>query len=339
MNEAAVSEEAAVLAFLADPHSYPDQPEDVEAIETHMSRVFLAGGRVYKLKKPIRLSFLDYTTLNSRRQSCQRELVLNNRLAPGVYLEVLPVVRRADGTFALGGEEKPIDWLLVMRRLSTERLLDEAIRNGEIVPKDIEAICDSLGSFYAEAARIDCAESEYRESWRALIELVRESLCDPQFALPQDEVSQVTHGLSSFLESKWHLIASRLSAGCIVDGHGDLRPEHIYLGPPVAIIDRLEFDDRLRRTDPFDELAFLAIECGMLGANWIGRRLIDGVSTRLNDRPPAELLNFYRCYRAALRARLTIEHLRDQAPRTPERWPRQARAYLRVAQHALSHKG
>ncbi|HLO20429.1 MAG TPA: hypothetical protein VK192_08040 [Sphingomicrobium sp.] len=335
MNEADVSEEAAVLAFLADPHSYPDQPEHVEAIETHMSRVFLAGDRVYKLKKPIRLSFLDYTTLDSRRQSCERELQLNRRLAPSVYLEVLPLVRRADGTLALGGEEKPIEWVLVMRRLSTERLLQEAIRNGEIAPKDIEAICDALGSFYAEVTPIHCPESEFRESWRTLIELVERSLSDPQFALPADEVRKVTESLSSFLERKWHLIASRLSGGRIVDGHGDLRPEHIHLGPPVRIIDRLEFDDRLRRTDPFDELSFLALECGMLGAKWVGERLIDGVSTRLNDRPPDELLRFYRSYRAALRARLTIEHLRDPAPRTPERWPRLARAYLRIAlQHA-----
>lgn len=300
-----------------------------------MSRVFLAGDRVYKLKKPIRLSFLDYSTLDSRRRSCERELALNHRLAPGVYLGVLPLVRRADDSLALGGDEKVIDWLLVMRRLSAERLLDEAIRNGEIVAKDIEAICDALGSFYAEAARIDCPESEFRDGWRILIELVERSVSDPQFALPADEVGKVTHSLSSFLDREWHLIASRLQAGRIVDGHGDLRPEHIHLGPPVRIIDRLEFDDRLRRTDPFDELSFLALECEMLGAQWIGERLIDGVSTRLNDRPSQELLRFYRCYRAALRARLSIEHLRDPSPRTPDRWPRQARAYLRIAaQHA-----
>jgi len=336
VNEADVSEEAAVLAFLADPHSYPGQPEHVEAIETHMSRVFLTGDRVYKLKKPIRLSFLDYRRLDSRRQSCERELQLNRRLAPGVYLEILPLVRRGDGGFALGGEEKPVEWVLVMRRLSTERLLHEAIRKGEIVPPDIEAICDTLGPFYAEAAPIHCPESEFRESWRTLIELVEQSLTEPQFALPGDEVRKVTQSLSSFVEREWHLIASRLSGGRIVDGHGDLRPEHIHLGPPVRVIDRLEFDDRLRRTDPFDELSFLGLECGMLGAQWIGERLIDGVSIWLNDRPPGELLRFYRCYRAALRARLTIEHLRDPAPRTPERWPRLARAYLRVAaQHAL----
>lgn len=336
MNEAEISGEAAVLAFLADPRSYPDQPDRVDAIETHMSRVFLAGDRVYKLKKPIRLSFLDYSTLDSRRESCERELALNRRLAPGVYLAVLPLMRRADGAVAFGGEGKPIEWLLVMRRLSAERLLDETIRNGDIVPADIDATCDALGSFYTEAIRIDCPESKFQANWQSLIDLIEGSLSDPQFALPADQVRKVDLSLRTFLERDWQLIATRLKDRRIVDGHGDLRPEHVHLGPPVRIIDRLEFDERLRWTDPFDELSFLALECGILGAGWIGERLIDGVCARLDDRPPDALLRFYRCYRAALRARLTIEHLRDPAPRTPERWPRQARTYLQLAvQHAL----
>lgn len=336
MNETEVSEEAAVLTFLADPRSYPDHPDRVDAIETHMSRVFLVGDRVYKLKKPIHLSFLDYSTLDSRRLSCDRELALNRRLAPGTYLEVLPLVRRADGALALAGEGKPIEWLLVMRRLSAERLLDEAIRNGDIFPEDIDATCDALGSFYTEAIRIDCPESEFQANWQTLIDLIEGSLAYSQFALPADQVSKVNLSLRTFLERDWQLIATRLKDRRIVDGHGDLRPEHVHLGPPVRIIDRLEFDERLRWTDPFDELSFLALECGMLGAGWIGERLIEGVRARLGDRPPDALLRFYRCYRAALRARLTIEHLRDPAPRTPERWPRQARTYLQLAvQYAL----
>jgi len=336
VNEAELSREAAVLAFLADPCSYPDRPDRVDAIETHMSRVFLAGDRVYKLKKPIRLSFLDYSTLDSRRESCERELALNRRLAPGVYLEVVPLVRHADGALALGGEGKPIEWLLVMRRLSAARLLDEAIRNGDISPQDIDSTCDALGLFYAEASRIDCSQSWFRANWQTLIDLVEGSLSDPIFALPADQVRKVNESLRTFLERDWQLIATRLKDRRIVDGHGDLRPEHVHLGPPVRIIDRLEFDERLRWTDPFDELSFLALECGMLGAGWIGERLIDGVGARLDDRPPDALLRFYRCYRAALRARLSIEHLRDPSPRSPERWPRQARAYLQLAlQYAL----
>jgi aminoglycoside phosphotransferase family enzyme len=330
-----VAEEPRLLAFLADPRSYPGHPQRIETIETHMSRVFLAGSRVYKLKKPIRLSFVDLTTIDARRRSCERELALNQLLAPGVYLKVVPLVRRADDTLALGGKGESVDWLLVMRRLPAERLLHHAIGKGEVLPGDVDRICDLLGSFYAKAPPIACAASDIIASWRELIGLIEQSLMNPVFALPHDQAGKIVDGLRGFLERDAPLIVSRLEEGRIVDGHGDLRPEHIHLGPPVRVIDRLEFDDRIRRVDPFDEIGFLALECEMLGAPWIGRQLLDCLSARLDDRPPDRLVRFYRCYRAALRARLSIEHLRDPAPRTPERWPRQARAYLLMALKCL----
>lgn len=329
------AEEPSVLAFLACPRSYPECPSQVEAIETHMSRVFLAGDRVYKLKKPIRLSFVDFTTLDARRQSCERELALNQRLAPDVYLEVVPIIRGESGALAFGGEGAPVEWLLVMRRLSAEGLLHSAISKGEAGPDDVDRICEMLGGFYADASAVGCASADFLSNWRNLVGLLETSLTDPMFALPRDQVEEVIGGLRSFLERETSLITSRLETGRIVDGHGDLRPEHIHLGPPVLVIDRLEFDDRLRWADPFDEVEFLALECEMLGAPWIGPRLLACLAGRLDDRPPARLLRFYRCYRAALRARLTIEHLRDPAPRTPERWPRQARAYLDIAARSV----
>jgi uncharacterized protein len=329
------AEDTEVLAFLAEPGSYPNHPSQVEAIETHMSRVFLAGDRVYKLKKPIRLSFVDFTTLEARRQNCEREHALNQQLAPGVYLNVIPIVRRADGTLALEGRGVPVDWLLVMRRLPAERLLNHAIGKGEARPEDVDRICDRLGRFYAHASAAGCAIFDFLANWRNLVDLAERSLADPLFALPANQVKEVVRGLRSFLDRDASLIESRLETGRIVDGHGDLRPEHIHLGPPVLIIDRLEFDDRLRWADPFDEIEFLALECEMLGAPWIGRHLRGCIARRLNDPPPARLRSFYRCYRAALRARLSIEHLRDPAPQTPERWPHQARAYLRVARRSI----
>jgi len=330
-----LTEDPTVLAFLSDPRSYADHPACIQAIETHMSRVFLAGSRVYKVKKPIRLSFIDLTTLDARRQSCERELALNQTLAPGVYLKVVPLVRRPNGSLALGGRGEVIEWLLVMQRLQDERLLHNAVGRREVQPADVDRIGEVLGSFYRKAKPIACTASELIKGWRSLIGLIEKSLGDPEFALPGEPVKRMVAGLRTFLDQNRPLVISRLEAGHIVDGHGDLRPEHIHLGPPVKVIDRLEFDDKLRRTDPFDEIGFLGLECDMLGAPWIGPRLVDCLSAQLNDRPPDQLLGFYRCYRAALRARLSIEHLRDPAMRTPERWPRQARAYLNMALECL----
>ena len=113
-----------------------------------------------------------------------------------------------------------------------------------------------------------------------------------------------------------------------VDGHGDLRPEHIWLGDPVRIIDCLEFNAQLRACDPFDEIAFLSLECERLGAAWAGEHIRRRMRA-LRDGPPEELFFFYRCHRATLRARLAIAHLLEPDPRTPEKWPRLARPYLR----------
>jgi aminoglycoside phosphotransferase family enzyme len=117
----------------------------------------------------------------------------------------------------------------------------------------------------------------------------------------------------------------------IVDGHGDLRPEHIWLGDPVRIIDCLEFNPHLRAVDPFDEIAFLSLECERLGSAATGARLKRQVTRGLRDGLSEELFLFYRCHRAMLRARLAMAHLLEPNPRTPDKWPRLARSYLRIA--------
>ena len=322
---------AAALAFLSDPASYPHRPATVEVVETHMSVVFLAGDRVYKMKKPIRLSFVDFTALEARRVNCEREFALNQRLAPGVYLETLALVRRADGALALGGDGVPVEWLVVMRRLDHDGLMSQTVAMGKVQPADIDRLCDGLAAFYADTQRIAITPAELLASWRDAVDRVEASLTEPAFRLPPPLVAKAIGSLRSQLVQAEDLIAVRASGGFIVDGHGDLRPDHVQLGPPLLVIDRLEFDARLRRIDPFAEVIFLGMECERLGADWIGARLVEGLEARLGDAPAAALLSFYRFYCCCLRAGLSIEHLRDAEPRTPERWPRQACEYLTLA--------
>ncbi len=318
-----------VLAFLTDPASYPGHPSRIEAIETHMSRVFLAGDRVYKIKKPVRFPFVDFTSLEERRRNCQRELELNQDLAPGVYLAVLPLARRSDGSLALGGAGEPLEWVLAMRRLERDRLLDRAIRNGAVREAHADELAEILAGFYQRTPRIGIGGDELMRWWNEAMSLVEASLSNPAFPLPRDLVKRSGKFLRRFLADHTELLTARASH--VLDGHGDLRPEHVHLGPPMRLIDRLEFDPRLRWTDPFDEAVFLGMECERLGTTWFGPRLIERLKVLLQDDPPDDLLRFYRCYRACLRARLSIEHLLDPLPRTPERWPVQAKEYLALA--------
>ena len=319
----------AVLAFLADPASYPGHPSKVEAIETHMSRVFLAGDRVYKIKKAMRFPFVDFTSLEQRRLYCLRELELNQALAPDVYLDVLPIAHRASGALAIGGEGDPVEWLVVMRRLVRDDLLDNALRNGTGRPDHADELAGILGRFYRGARRIGLTGQDLLDWWREAVSLTASSLTNPFFSLPARSVEKPLEFLQRFLADDADAIAAR--APFILDGHGDLRPEHVHLGPPIRLIDRLEFNARLRWTDPFDEAVFLGMECERLGAPWFGARLLQSLSDLLGESPSPPLLKFYRCYRACLRARLSIEHLLDRSPRTPERWPAQARVYLDLA--------
>jgi aminoglycoside phosphotransferase family enzyme len=324
---------AEVVAFLSNPASHPGHPP-VDLIETHMSLVFLAGDRVYKMKKPVRLAFVDYRTIETRRVNCERETGLNQRLAPGVYLGTLPLFRRRDGTVGWSGDGEVVEWLVAMRRLDPERLLDRVAGEGRLEPTDVDRLCDLLAHFYAETPRIGVPVAELLRWWGESVRFVEASLADPLFQLQTGQVARVAAGLRGFLAGGEALLAERLASGCILDGHGDLRPEHVHLGPPVVLIDRLEFEERLRWADPFDEAVFLGMECARLGAHWVERRLLEGLSLSLSP-PPARLLAFYRCYRASLRARLSIEHLRDPHPRSPERWRPQTEAYLALALQAL----
>ncbi|WP_374447790.1 hypothetical protein [Stella sp.] len=321
---------AAKVAFLGDPRAYPEPVAAVEVVETHMSWVFLAGGRVYKLKKPVRFPYLDFSTLARRAAACRAEDRLNRRLAPEVYLGIVPLTAAASG-LALGGEGEVVDWLVVMRRLDPAANLEPALRGGRLPPAEVERVAAVLRSFYRRARPVPTSAGRHRDHWRQATEANRRLLADPRFRLPAGLVGRIAMVQRRFLATRSAALAARVRAGRIVDAHGDLRPEHVWLTRPVAIIDCLEFDPRLRALDPLDELAFLSVECERLGAAWVGRHIHRRLAAALREPPASGLFLFYRTQRAMLRARLAIAHLLDAQPRTPAKWPLQARAYLRIA--------
>lgn len=331
MNETEVSEEAAVLTFLADPRSYPDHPDRVDAIETHMSRVFLVGDRVYKLKKPVRFPYLDFSSLARREAACRAELRLNRALAPDVYLDVLPLVDTGKG-LSIGGAGVPVDWLVAMKRLDESDMLDCLIAEQRVDIVKLERLVAVLAQFYRRATPVLLSPAIHLVDWKRSLGYNRRILLDPRFGIPAGLVRRIDHAQRRFLDRHSGLIAARLRHRRIVSGHGDLRPEHIWLGNEVRIIDCLEFNPRLRIVDPFDEVAYLSLECERLGAAWVGTFIERRMKRLLRDGPAEKLFTFYRCHRATLRARLAIAHLLEEHPRTPEKWPRLAATYLKLAE-------
>ncbi len=330
------------LAFLGSPGAYPHAPTEVSVRETHMSWVFLAGERVYKLKKPVRFPFLDFSTLARREAACRAELVLNRRLAHDVYLAVAPLTAGPRG-LSIGGDGEVVDWLVVMRRLADGGSLEQAIAAGSLTQAQLDGLVSVLARFYGTARRVFVAPNAHLVGWRRNVAFNRRILLEPRLGLPSGLIRSIDGTQRRFVAACADLLRARARGRHIVDGHGDLRPEHIWFDHPVRIIDCLEFNASLRAVDPLDEVAFLSLECDRLGGRWIADHLAVHLTRAMRSTPDDLLFVFYRCYRATLRARLAIAHLLEPTPRTPEKWPRLARSYLRFArddarriEHALS---
>jgi aminoglycoside phosphotransferase family enzyme len=330
---------AARVAFLRRAGSYPSRPGHVRAIETHMSWLFLTDHDAYKLKKPVRRNGIDHRTPTRRRLGCQRELRLNRRLAPEVYLEVVPLRIDAGGHLTLTGEAKPIDSLVRMRRLPEALTLDHRLRAGAVHARDAQRIVARLAPFFAGESRIRTTPAAYRRDLRNHVDAAAAQLRRPAYGLDRGAVDAVATGLRGFLDVHHALLDARVRAGRIGEGHGDLRPEHIYLTTPPAIIDCIEFDRRLRCLDPTYELAFLAMECDRCAQPRFDAWLFTAYRRASGDDAPRALIDFYKAHNAYRRARIAIWHLDDPETGSRRRWIRSATDYLRRASDYLAAAG
>lgn len=330
------------VAFLSRAGTYGSTAKTVERRETHMSWVFLAGHEAYKLKKPVRFPYLDFSTPARREAACRAELALNRRLAPDVYKAVAPIVRSGRG-LAIGGRVREpagrtadgagdvVDWLVIMRRLDPDATLEHAIATRTLSAGQLDRLLATLAAFYRHAAPVLVSPEAHLRGLRRGLACSMRVLRDPRLGLPAGLAREVDRVQRCFLARRSALIAARVRGRHVVDGHGDLRPEHVWLTDPVRIIDGLEFNPGLRAVDPCDEIAFLCLECERLGCAWAANHIRRRAGQLLPDGVSDALFVFYRCCRATLRARLTAAHLLEPHPRTPEKWRRLACSYLRLA--------
>lgn len=337
---------AAKVAFLRRPASYPQPTSRVDAVETHMSWLFLTDDHAYKLKKPFRRNGIDYSTAAMRGLNCRRELRLNRRLAADVYLSVVALTAEADGRLALDGVGPRVDWLVRMRRLPAELTLEQALAAGTVGEGDVRRIVARLAPFFASAARARMTPAAYRRRLAAMTASAASALQRPGFGLAPPRVGATAAALDRFVAAQRGLLDARVQAGCVVEGHGDLRPEHIYLTTPPTVIDCIEFDRGLRLRDPVDELAFLAMECDRCGHPEVDAWLFAAYRGLTGDDPPRALVEFHKAHNAFLRARIAIWHIDDDDTGPPLHWVARAEDYLGHAdrylarlQHLLSPTG
>lgn len=322
---------AAKVAYLASGRAFRAADRPVTVIETHASWVFMGRTTVLKLKKPVRFPFLDLTTLERRRRNSETELRLNRRLAPGVYRRVVPLRVDPWGRLATYGDGRIVDWMVEMRRLPAENMLDARIAAGELTKADVESIAERLVRFYASARPQRRDGARYLRHLQVETGINRNILMAPALGLANAETGTVLDRIDMLLDRGKAEIEQRIAAGYIVEGHGDLRPGHVCVLQPPLIFDCLEFDRSMRIIDPYDEINFLGMECAMLGAAWVRPLLLSTFRRHLGHPPGRPLLATYSAFRAALRARLCLAHLLDEHPEHPSGWVRKAQRYLAVA--------
>ncbi len=269
--------------------------------ETHTGLVVLAGDRAYKAKKSVRTDFLDFATLASRERACSREVLLNSRLAPDSYLGV------AHFQSPQGGAAEPV---IVMRRHPEQSRLATMVRNGDDVTGQLSAIAGVLARFHAGArrggevdaqARVEAVRERWRENLAELTRYADGAVPD----LDSGTVAEIRLRATTFLAGRSALFDRRIAERRIVDGHADLLADDIFCLPDgPALLDCLEFDDRLRYVDGADDAAFLAMDLEFLGRADLAISFLDQYLARAGDDAPESLLHSYIAYRAVVRAKV-----------------------------------
>lgn len=331
-----------LIEQLSRPDAYPERPSRVEVRQTHISAVFLAGPHAYKIKKPVRLGYLDFGTLELRRHFAQEEVRLNLRLAPGVYLGVVPIVETSTG-LSVGGEGRPVEWAVKMECLPETATLRNLLARDVVDAACIGALATRIAAFHrqarggpeiAEYGRFPVVRGNVEENLEAANSQVGITIS----AAVETRLATRTREELSRLEG---LIENRADRGVPRDAHGDLRLDHVYLFPErsperdVLIVDCIEFNERFRFMDPVCDAAFLAMDLAARGRFDLSRVFRDAYIEATGDAEGRPLWALYQSYRSAVRAKVAAQQLAE--PEIPDADRREASSRARAHWiHALA---
>ena len=296
-----------VSAALARPDFYPDRPTRVEVRETHISWVFLAGDRAYKLKKPLVLPFLDYGTPERRHEMCREEVRLNRRLAPELYLGVRALAATPGG-LELGEEDDPraVDYVVEMRRYDEGSTLAAKLERGELKRGEVVALGGVLARFHARARRVAASGTPVLTVERRMTENFHELLGVVEQRAEVERVLALERFAHSFVAAHAQMLDARARRGLVREGHGDLRAEHVLLGETLQVVDCVEFEPALRELDVADDLAFMVMDLVGRGGDRFAKALVHAYRDAGGDPGEDRLIAFYAAYRALVRAKVAL---------------------------------
>lgn len=307
------------LEAMMQPEFYPHFMDKVELIQTHISWVFIAGEYVYKLKKPVNFGFLDFTTLEKRRFFCDKELALNKRLCPDIYLSVLALKKNGETGYKFiqaqdTGDDEVVEWALKMKRMPNQGMMQTIMADYRLCEDHVKLIVTKLLPFYQrlfeetkaisgnnqQYGSIDAVKFNTDENFAQTTSFVDSLLSRKCY----DEIESYTN---NFFREHQQLFSNRIASSKIVEGHGDLYSANICFEPlnqDVYVFDCIEFNERFRLGDVAADVAFLAMDLDFNGYPDLSKQFIELMSDGLSDPDMLELIRFYKCYRAYVRAKI-----------------------------------
>ncbi len=323
------------IHYLLSTDAYPHPIGKIKLIQTHISYVVLAGDYVYKWKKPVDFGFLNFSTLEKREFYCRRELVLNRRLCPDLYLELV-TVNLIDGRYSLEGPGQVVEYGIKMARMPENRMMTKIIEAGNLSKKHLDGIIEVLIPFYQSAE----GGGYINEFGRA--EAVAKNVLE-NFTQSEGFIGKGKLTLQTFEKIKQYSLNvlsdrnrfdRRIAAGRIRDCHGDLYSANICLTDKVYIFDCIEFNERFRYTDVAADIAFLAMDLDFHGLSDLSSYFIHRFIAESGDEQLLEMLNFYKCYRAVVRGKIGLFTAKDPsvAPETVKTCLKQAGRYFKLAE-------
>ena len=324
-----------ICQALSRSETYPSRPVTVEVRETHISWVFLAGERAYKLKKRLVLDFVDYGTPGRRRAMCREEVRLNRRLAADVYLGVRGVARTTNGVELIAEDDpRAIDYLVEMRRYDERRTMATLLERGELDGSQVAAVGERLARFHAQAPVVTLSEPAAVAAERRFVRNAHELLARPTPPGDAGRVRALERFAGEFLDGHARVLNQRARVGRIREGHGDLRAEHVLLDGDVRIVDCVEFDRGLRELDVSDDLAFLVFDLVARGGDRLAGLLVRAYREAGGDPGDGSLIAFHAAYWALVRAKVALVRAAALLPASQARQTemRHAHGLLAVAE-------
>jgi uncharacterized protein len=322
-----------VIQALLGPEAYPEDPGKIELIQTHISYVFLIKNFVYKVKKAVNFGFLDFTTLEKRRFFSEKELQINRRLCPDIYLEVVSINKL--NTIKIKGEGDIIEYALKMKRLPQDKLMIKLLKENRVNCDTINKIAEIIAQFHSKAqtspeiskyGSLETIKINWDENFDQTQKYINKTISGQVFNLIKSRINL-------FIERNKALMESRKTENRIRDCHGDIHSGNIFIVDKIYIFDAIEFNDRFRYSDVASDIAFLSMDLDFQNRKDLSDFFVKKYIDYSGDQKVETLLPFYKCYRAYVRGKVTSFKLDDPNISNEEKFiaTTQAKAFFELA--------